>query len=344
MSKFLIANMIRGGATVRTPSNWGSEVIRSDVDWNQILDQSVYFDASIPSSLYWEGKQNDYSLEDDFGPLRPPYPEMWMEWSIPRRVMIDGKWRDMNELQGYTNVRWAAHITSDEYSSRGATPDSIRTAFEMMTAATPGSVKKMPDAAAFSEISSLMQRADQKIIQVRVTLFMTDGVHDVVHLPIPRAITIDPATGHFIKGTSIDLSPRDSMESDPTTGEAIRKMCDFNVPWLTLNIINCRNVQTRAQGCVFPRTGAEKRRGTPLVKYNTIILPGHAQQGRGGRRNKAADESILAQHRVRGHFKTFTAERPLMGQHVGTYWWGWQVRGKKENGVVVSDYKMKASA
>jgi hypothetical protein len=25
---------------------------------------------------------------------------------------------------------------------------------------------------------------------------------------------------------------------------------------------------------------------------------------------------------VDGHFKTFTAEAPLFGKHVGTYWWG----------------------
>lgn len=48
----------------------------------------------------------------------------------------------------------------------------------------------------------------------------------------------------------------------------------------------------------------------------------------------------MALHRVRGHFKTFTADRPLLGQHVGTYWWGWQIRGKAENGINVSDYRL----
>ncbi len=45
----------------------------------------------------------------------------------------------------------------------------------------------------------------------------------------------------------------------------------------------------------------------------------------------------IAEH----HFKHYNAERPLMGKHVGTYWWGWQVRGEAEHGMVVADYEVK---
>lgn len=31
----------------------------------------------------------------------------------------------------------------------------------------------------------------------------------------------------------------------------------------------------------------------------------------------------------------------LMGRHVGTYWWGWQIRGNAEKGMVVSDYSLE---
>lgn len=106
-----------------------------------------------------------------------------------------------------------------------------------------------------------------------------------------------------------------------------------------LGLINCRNVETREAGRInLRRSGAQKRRGEPAtsIRYSTIILPGGGSQsdGHGGHR-------ATALHRVRGHFKTFTAEKPLMGQHVGTYWWGWNVRGNATNGVVVSDYELK---
>ncbi len=31
-----------------------------------------------------------------------------------------------------------------------------------------------------------------------------------------------------------------------------------------------------------------------------------------------------------------------MGRHVGTYWWGWQVRGNPNNGVTITDYRVGA--
>jgi hypothetical protein len=47
---------------------------------------------------------------------------------------------------------------------------------------------------------------------------------------------------------------------------------------------------------------------------------------------------------VRGHFKTFTAEKPLMGRAVGTYSWGWQLRGDPKRGIVISDYQFDGEA
>lgn len=44
-------------------------------------------------------------------------------------------------------------------------------------------------------------------------------------------------------------------------------------------------------------------------------------------------------HICRGHFKNFTAERPLLGRHVGMYWWEQQFRGNKEKGEVIKDYE-----
>jgi hypothetical protein len=108
---------------------------------------------------------------------------------------------------------------------------------------------------------------------------------------------------------------------------------------MALGLINCRNVETQETGKVTARrSGAQKRRGERPheIRYNTIVLPG------GGTVSDAAGgHRATALHRVRGHFKTFTSERPLMGKHVGTYWWGWQVRGSSKYGTVVSDYELK---
>ena len=43
-------------------------------------------------------------------------------------------------------------------------------------------------------------------------------------------------------------------------------------------------------------------------------------------------------HFCRGHFKQYTAERPLLGKHVGLYFWPAHIRGRNINGVVMKDY------
>lgn len=109
---------------------------------------------------------------------------------------------------------------------------------------------------------------------------------------------------------------------------------------LAVGLMNCRNVTINEVTSPVP-IGRKQRRRNPGVTYRTINVPGHAG---GETSNNGMRGPGVAMHRVRGHFKTFTSERPLLGQHVGTYWWGWQVRGKAELGTVVSDYRIGASS
>jgi hypothetical protein len=104
-----------------------------------------------------------------------------------------------------------------------------------------------------------------------------------------------------------------------------------------LALMNCRNVMTQPVRINVGRNGTQKRRHRPPedIQYQTIILPGGGtiSDGKGAHR-------ATALHRVRGHFKTFTTDKPLLGQHVGTYWWGWQMRGNSDHGTIVSDYEL----
>jgi hypothetical protein len=108
-----------------------------------------------------------------------------------------------------------------------------------------------------------------------------------------------------------------------------------------LGLINCRNVKLWDGGRIRQaRSGADKRRGIPAkeIRYSTIILPGGGSERVGT--GSGTHHRASAVHRVRGHFKTYTADAPLMGRHVGTYWWGWNIRGSVESGVVESDYTL----
>lgn len=45
-----------------------------------------------------------------------------------------------------------------------------------------------------------------------------------------------------------------------------------------------------------------------------------------------------AMHTCCGHFKTYTKERPLMGKHVGTYWFAPHIRGSRSEGIIEKEY------
>lgn len=347
MNKFLIANMLRRGAPVWTPSGIGQSIADSIDLRRELSEVDAYFDASIASELYWHGRQNYYSLEDDFGPLMPPFPKIWMEWKVPDRVYIEGRWGDGN------GTVWAALVSSSrsarekdkEYSEQ-----YVRAWFDNLRSL--GKLKAEPTDAEYAMLTRQfnageLDRLIADTVGVQVDLFFTSQSGNVVspnqqsgegvyRIPVGKVIALDPKTGRYITNSVVDLAPK-GVDHDHV--ERLLMMADNNVVWMALQLINCRNVTTREVGSVFARSGLEKRRGKPVIKYHTIVLPGSSA---GVKQRAAKKGDALALHKVRGHFKTFTADRPLLGRHVGTYWWGWQVRGNPERGVVISDYQLGA--
>jgi hypothetical protein len=87
---------------------------------------------------------------------------------------------------------------------------------------------------------------------------------------------------------------------------------------------------------------AERRRaireGHPVVTVKELVI---APMRRTLAMIRAAEAAHPGQpiplHLCRGHFKTFTTERPLLGRHTGTYWWEPHLRGSADNGVVIHD-------
>lgn len=117
--------------------------------------------------------------------------------------------------------------------------------------------------------------------------------------------------------------------------------------WLVLppvlmahSLLGCKNVTTEEHH-PNPKIARahQKRRGHGLTIFKTLkIAPtgGSSESGPG----VSIGDGQTAMHLVRGHFKTFTPERPLFGSRVGTYWWSPMVRGNQDAGVVVKDYEI----
>ncbi len=309
MTNFLIADMIRQeGGHITAPAALppGFDDADSFVEFcGAALEAAAFFDVSVASELFWNGRQDYYELDKDFGPLRPPYPVMWMEWDVPDRVLIEGQWVDGQRSH------WAALVTTTE---------EVNAEVEVM-------------------VRLFFTRSDGRIPALDGRL-----VRGVEMLPILKRMRIDAVTGRYVYDSGADLIPN-SATDDPQTLHDMKLLSDAHVVvvWMALQLINCRNVTTRQQGSVFTRSGTEKRQGVPVTRYHTIVLPGTEINGDRHKGKGRSKQDVLAMHKVRGHFKRYTAEAPLMGKHVGTYWWGWQVRGKPEHGTVIADYKFNGA-
>ena len=117
-----------------------------------------------------------------------------------------------------------------------------------------------------------------------------------------------------------------------------------------IGLMNCRNIDTVT---VMPPKGLskkfKKRSGRPLLKYRVITVEqsdsGRVKtiRGRKHQDDRMIAESEMPQHIVRGHFKTYSRDRPLFGKYSGTWWWHHATKGTKEHGEIVHEYEVGAS-
>ena len=114
----------------------------------------------------------------------------------------------------------------------------------------------------------------------------------------------------------------------------------MNPLFLAVTFMHCKNVEVK-QGNPdrkFAKRSAE--RGRPLCTYKIIdIVPLKRMLRSEGTNEKTGIKMAL--HRCRGHFKTYTEDKPLLGRATGTFFWAEQLRGSKQKGVIASDYNVE---
>jgi hypothetical protein len=104
-------------------------------------------------------------------------------------------------------------------------------------------------------------------------------------------------------------------------------------------LLNCKNVHVSAEPCSDKlRKRHIERHGHPPYRYHTLnidvvrkTIVGESASGKIGLGK--------AMHICKGHFKTYTPDKPLLGKVVGKFWWQPHLRGDHKLGVVGKDYR-----
>jgi len=109
-----------------------------------------------------------------------------------------------------------------------------------------------------------------------------------------------------------------------------------------LIVLNCKNIVLKKEHPDRKLNLARAKKGKPpLFAYHTlhVKVPTMRTEADGEDADSGRTQRV---HLCRGHFKTYTEDKPLFGKYTGRYWWPWMVRGDKKKGLVIKDYNIEA--
>lgn len=144
-------------------------------------------------------------------------------------------------------------------------------------------------------------------------------------------------------GFGVVLSvPRLSHDPQAMQNYGIDMLHDAAPMFMAISLAHCKNVTTRdnVPTARIPKRGQKQK--PPKFTYKTLVIDGMTRvlDTEGGAKQNGLKKAL---HICRGHFATYTADRPLFGKVVGTVWKPMHTRGTKERGEVVKDYKVVAN-
>jgi hypothetical protein len=126
-----------------------------------------------------------------------------------------------------------------------------------------------------------------------------------------------------------------SYDTERCMADDLRELSALNC---VLMLLNCKNVMTEKHEPPIALNKKRTKKGKPpLFTYHTLVLQPL------GKKQESIPQDLWNNriHLQRGHFKTYTDDKPLFGHIVGRFWWQPHVRGKSKEGMIVKDYVMK---
>jgi hypothetical protein len=106
-----------------------------------------------------------------------------------------------------------------------------------------------------------------------------------------------------------------------------------------MSLLNCNNIVEQAAEPP-PLNRAARRRGESLPAYRYHVLKVRPFGSRKHRDLVNDSGQLMPLHWVRGHWKSYTPERPLLGRFSGRFWFQPHLAGQDTERVVAKSYKI----
>ena len=264
------------------------------------------------------------SLKSNYGPIRTPFPEVFIEAKVP------------NSLKDPLGGPWYADRAEYPITRIGALIHYHREKMEFIN-----KDGKSVESQALTQLSNPTGHLEFHIIKAT-----SRGVLGPV-----RAIGVNlDAGGEIAGGFCESTSPLfDWLESNKQNGTSIFKddtlfstLCLDTILY-ALQMLNCKNVkETEIEPSPKLSKRFRKKTGFPLSRYHILSIGKtyNAKDEQKETHTEGSEGHARAQHIARGHFRTYTPEKPLFGKVHGTFWIDAHVRGDKGEGIVKKDYSI----
>lgn len=140
------------------------------------------------------------------------------------------------------------------------------------------------------------------------------------------------------------FEPKDAVDRD-LVNEICRVDRDYAKRLLYVySMLNCQNITTVSGGFTDDGIGHKRRRKErrPHIEYKVLRVQTGKHKFQVLGRASSGESADLPLHVVRGHFATYTEDRPMFGRpgEFGRYWIPAHTRGKKKHGEVVKTYEV----
>lgn len=297
------------------------------------IEKGVVFDVSDVTHNYYSNHFPDQKDPKDFGRIRPPYDNIWLE-ARPSPAFHDAM---TDELVGedFSKSMMRRRDRLDHLAAFMSTHKADEKAGFLEDTIENGPEPQAKMARQFLNSDARWAIAvmfildftdyDQPVTPGMAMTFLTqDG----------RACAVQPEGRDKAFASMTAPNPNADLEL-VRFGQALMAPMYFS-----LAMLNCKNVESEKNA---PNEKlAEKQRktkGSAQTTYRTLVVTVPSSIS-GGSSNGEADGTSTSQHMVRGHFRELTSDyyTEKQGESV---WVPPHVRGSGEEGIVKKDYSVK---
>jgi hypothetical protein len=277
-----------------------------------VLDNAARYYAESTKE-YWDNKSIPYWV--------PPWPLFFMEYNNPKHWNLGGQWEQQSE-----DTQFGILVLTIDTQQKTFTSSRILDLFANWSGG-------QPDSTALDMIDSYLPKSRWAVFTDHwVTYFGKPVCGRPVWAGVSTCIFIG---GHgqylhmFISGPSAH-----TLHTDKNKGiiyDPIR------VLGLGMSFCHCKNTEIISESSKNRRQ--QKRSHIPQVTFKTLHINsiGHKNTAEQNTDGCGSKKSL---HICRGHFSTYSDQKPLFGKYVGTFWIPCHVRGSESNGITIKNYAL----